>query len=165
MKVFVALCVLCIPACVCLAQAPVGTIAGAVHDPSGAVIEGAQVQVINRATGLVRAALTTGQGDYSFPALPAGEYEVSAQSPGLQRVVREATVEVGTTTTTDFALRVGGVSESVIVDAASPLLHYDSSAIGGIVTQSQINGLPLNGRSFLELAKLEPGVQAPAPAN
>ena len=74
-------------------------------------------------------------------------------------------MEAGTTTTTDFALRVGGVSESVIVDAASPLMHYDSSAIGGIVTQSQIDGLPLNGRSFLELAKLEPGVQAPAPAN
>ncbi len=165
MKVLAILCLLCTPASVCLAQAPVGTIAGVVHDPSGAVIAGAQVQAINRATGLARATLTTGQGDYSFPALPAGEYEVSAQSPGLQRVVREATVEAGTTTTTDFALRVGGVSESVIVDAASPLLHYDSSAIGGIVTQSQIDGLPLNGRSFLELAKLEPGVQAPAPAN
>ena len=62
MKVLAILCLLCISARVCLAQAPVGTIAGAVHDPSGAVIEGAQVQAINRATGLVRATLTYGAG-------------------------------------------------------------------------------------------------------
>ncbi len=62
MKVLAILCLLCTSASECLAQAPVGTIAGVVHDPSGAVIAGAQVQAINRATGLARAALTIGAG-------------------------------------------------------------------------------------------------------
>ena len=70
-------------------------------------------------------------------------------------------MEAGATTTTDFALRVGEVTESVTVEGASPQMHYDSHTVGGLVTQRQIENLPLNGRSFLELAKLEPGVQPP----
>ena len=101
------------------------------------------------------------QGDFSFPALLAGEYEVSVEAPGFQRMVRQAVVEAGTTTTADFTLRVGDVKDSVTVDGASPQMHYDSHTVGGVVTHSEIEDLPLNGRSFLELAKLEPGVQAP----
>jgi len=161
----VAACVLCLPPTICQAQAPVGTIAGIVHDASGAVVTGAQVRAMSRATAQTRATATTGEGEYSFPALLPGEYEVSAEAVGFQRIIRGATVEAGTTTTVDFALRVGEASQSVIVDAALPQLHYDSHTVGGVVTQDQVDGLPLNGRSFLELAKLEPGVQAPTPAN
>ena len=74
-------------------------------------------------------------------------------------------MEAGSTTTADFILRVGDVKESVTVEGASPQMQYDSHTVGGVVTQEQIEGLPLNGRSFLELAKLEPGVQAPSPRN
>ena len=95
---------------VCLAQAPVGTIAGVVRDSSGAVISGTQVQAVSRATGQARTTVTSAEGDYSFPELLAGEYEVSAEALGFQRIVRAAMVEAGSATTTDFALRVGEVS-------------------------------------------------------
>jgi hypothetical protein len=81
------------------------------------------------------------------------------------RIARAATVEAGTTTRADFALRVGDLSDSVTIQAASPQIHYDSASVSGVITRDQIEGLPLNGRSFLDLAKLEPGVQPPTGAN
>ena len=146
---------------VVVAQTPTGTIAGVARDLSGGAVAGAQIKLRSSATTFTRTALTSAQGDYSFPALPAGEYEVSAEASGFERIVRQATVEAGATTTADFDLRIGDTKTSVTVDEASPQMHYDSHTIGGVVTHSQIEALPLNGRSFLELAKLEPGVQAP----
>lgn len=148
-------------ACAVLAQAPTGTIAGVTRDGSGAAVAGAPVKLTSRTAGFARSAVSSDQGDFSFPALLAGEYEVSVEAAGFQQMVRIAQVEAGTTTTADFTLRVGDTKDSVTVDGASPQMHYDSNTVGGLVTQSQIQGLPLNGRSFLELAKLEPGVQAP----
>jgi hypothetical protein len=147
------------------AQAPTGTITGVARDPSGAAVTGAQVKLTSQATGFARTAVTTEQGDYGFPALLAGEYEVSIEAPGFQRLVRQAAVEAGATTTTDFNLRVGDVKDSVTVDDASPQMHYDSHTVGGLITQAEIQDMPLNGRSFLELAKLEPGVQPPTRTN
>jgi hypothetical protein len=144
------------------AQAPTGTIAGMVRDPSGAAVAGVQVRVVSLANGLARTMATTGQGDFSFPALPVGEYEVTSKVQGFRRIVRRATVEAGVTTNADFDLIVGGTSDSITVEGASPQIRYDSHTVGGVVTQRQIQGLPLNGRNFLELAKLEPGVQPPA---
>ncbi len=148
-----------VPIC---AQAPTGSISGVVRDPSGGAVSTARIKVLSTATGWTRTLATSTQGDYSFPGLQAGDYEVSAEATGFQRTVRQATVEAGATTATDFALRVGDVTESVTVEGATAQMQYDSHAIGNVVTQSQIEGLPLNGRSFLELAKLEPGVQPPA---
>jgi len=147
------------------AQAPTGIIAGVVRDPSGAVIIGAQVKLVSLATGLTRAVATSEQGVYSFPALLPGEYKVSAEVQGFRSIVQRAAVEAGATTTIDFALLIGAANDSITVDGASPQMRYDSHTIGGVVTQRQIQGLPLNGRSFLELAKLEPGVQPPARAS
>src|ERR1041384_7824334 len=107
-------------ACVVLAQAPTGTIAGVARDPSGAAVAGAQVKLTSRATGFARTAVTSEGGDFSFPALLAGEYEVSVEAQGFERMSRRATVEAGATTNTDFALRVGEVTESVTVEGASP---------------------------------------------
>ena len=70
-------------------------------------------------------------------------------------------MEAGATTTADFALRPGDIKESITVEGASPQIRYDSHSVGGTITGSEIQNLPLNGRSFLELAKLEPGVQPP----
>jgi hypothetical protein len=153
-------------ACTCalLAQAPTGSIAGVVRDPSGAAVSAAQIKAVSMANGLERTIATSEQGDYSFPALLAGEYEVSVEASGFQRIVRTAAIETGVTTTADFTLRVGETKDSVTVDGASPQVHYDSHTVGGVVTHEQIEDLPLNGRSFLELAKLEPGVQPPTRA-
>ena len=125
----------------------------------------ASVKVLSNSTGLARKIVTSGTGDYSVPVLPSGEYEVSVEASGFQGAVRHATVEVGETTTADFKLTVGNVKDSVTVNAVTPQMKYDSHAVGGVVTQAQIQDIPLNGRSFLELAKLEPGVQPPSPSN
>ena len=144
------------------AQAPTGAIAGVVTDPAGAVIPNARVVVTNKETGLKRALLATGaEGNYSAPALPAGVYEVTAEAPGFQLLVRGAIIEAGSTTTVNLAMQLGPSTQTVTVDAASPQIRYDTPEVGGVVTRQQIGGLPLNGRSFLELAKLEPGAQPP----
>jgi len=146
------------------AQIPTGSIAGIIHDPAGAPVSGARLKIVNVATHLERTGISAEQGDYSFPSLPAGEYEVAVETNGLPRTTRAASVEAGATTTADFALRLGEVKESVTVDDASPRIQYDSHSLGGGISPSQIQDLPLNGRSFLELAKLEPGVQPPTRA-
>jgi hypothetical protein len=149
----------------CLAQLPAGTITGIVRDQSGGLIPGAAVEAISRTSGQVRSTVTNDRGEYSFPALLAGEYEIAVRADGFQRVVRTATVEAGAITRADFVLSVGKVSTSVRVAAASPQVHYESPSVSGLISYDEIEALPLNGRSFLELAKLEPGVQAPTMAN
>jgi hypothetical protein len=144
------------------AQVPTGAIAGVILDPSGAPVSGARLKVVNLATNVARTETSSEQGDYSFSALMAGEYEVSVEADRFQRMDRTASVEAGATTTADFDLRVGDVKESVTVDGASPQIRYDSHSVNGVITGSEIQNLPLNGRSFLELAKLEPGVQPPS---
>jgi hypothetical protein len=143
------------------AQSPTGSISGVVRDSSGAAVPKAGVKEVSAATGLARTIATSAQGDFTFSALLAGEYEVSVEAPGFQSMVRQAIVEAGTTTTADFTVRVGDTRDSATVDGASPQMHYESHTVGGVVTQGEIQGLPLNGRNFLDLAKLEPGVQPP----
>ena len=166
MKRLVAACVLCLvlPR-VGLAQVPTGTITGVVQDQARAVIGGADVQAVSRATGHMRNTTTGERGGYSIPALLPGDYDVTIEADGFQRIVRAVTVEAGGTTTADFVVRVGDVAESVRVEAATPQLRFDAASVSGSISRDQIEGLPLNGRSFLELGKLEPGVQQPAAAN
>ena len=143
------------------AQTSNGGIAGVVRDPSGAAVTGASLTAVSLATGLTRATTASAEGDYSFPALPPGEYQVRIQADRFPQVIRTALVEAGTTTNVDFDLRLGDVTESITVEGTSPRIHYDSHSVSGVITGSDIQNLPLNGRSFLELAKLEPGVQPP----
>jgi hypothetical protein len=149
------------------AQAPTGTLAGVVTDPAGARVPEAQVSIINRETGLARTFTTSAEGDYSAAAaLPPGIYQVTVKATGFRQLERAATVEAGTTTTVDLMLQLGGATETVTVkEDALPLIRYDHHQVGGLVSRRQIENLPLNGRSFLELAKLEPGVQPPARAS
>ena len=144
---------------------PAGTIAGVVRDRSGGAIAGAKAQAVSRATGAQRTTTSGEHGEYSFPALLTGEYEVSVDAAGFNHVSRAVTVESGTTTRADVILDVGSISDLVTVQSASVQLHRDSATVGGLITHDQIEGLPLNGRGFLELAKLEPGLQLPSSAN
>ena len=143
------------------AQAPVGAISGLVTDATGARIRGATVIVSNKNTGLKRTLLTSDAGDYSAPALIPGMYEVTGDARGFKQISREAAVEAGNTTSVNLVMQVGAGTESVTVEGASPQIRYESHEIDGMVTRSQIEGLPLNGRNPLELAKLEPGAQQP----
>ncbi len=141
-----------------LAQAPTGIITGTVTDESGALVPHAKITITNRATDFMRAALANAEGFYSAPALPAGDYQVRCEQPGFRTTVRAATVQAGTTTAVDLSLQVGGGSEVVSVKASGAQINYDSHSIQGVIQQASIENLPLNGRSYMQLAKLEPGV-------
>ena len=143
------------------AQSPNGGIRGTVTDSSGAALAGVQVSITNRDTRHVRGLTTSTTGTYNASALPPASYTVSAEVPGFKRVERAARVEAGTTTTVDLALEVGEMRDTVTVSGVVPLIRRDHHQVSGVVARDQIESLPLNGRSFLELAKLEPGVTSP----
>ena len=147
-----------------LAQAPTGDISGTVFDESGAVVPNASVLIVNKETGLQRTFTTGPTGVFSASSIPAGLYEVKVDVPGFRTLVREVTVQTGTVTTADMHLQVGAAKDVITVEAASPLVEFERNTIDGVVTRQQIQNLPLNGRSFLQLAFLEPGVTVSAGA-
>jgi hypothetical protein len=140
------------------AQTATGSIVGTITDQSGAVIPNANLTIIGKGTGITRAVVTNSEGLYSSPALPAGEYEVRVQADGFATLSRAAQVLAGSDTTANMALRLGAASEVVSVDAASAEINYDTHTIAGSIERQSIQELPLNGRNFLQLASLEPGV-------
>ena len=97
------------------AQAPTGTIAGTVTDPTGAAIAGAQIGIVKN-DGLARALISSGEGEFSAPALPSGTYQVAAEAAGFRLLTREALVEAGSTTSVNFAMQVGDVSDKITVE-------------------------------------------------
>jgi hypothetical protein len=144
---------------VSLAQAPVGTISGTVTDPSGAVIGDAPIIIRNKATGVERKTKSENDGTFSAPALPAGQYEIKVQAQGFRTLLQEVTVATGTITTANLQLEIGQTTEIVTVEAsAAAQINTESHSIDGVITRQKIQELPLNGRSFLNLAFLEPGV-------
>jgi len=140
------------------AQAPTGVISGTLTDQSGAAIPSATVTITEKSTGTVRTVTTNNAGLYSAPALLAGEYEIRAEAPGFRTMVRTATVAAGTTTTVDMQMALGQASEVVTVEGQAAQMNFESQQIAGTVARNTIQELPTNGRSFLILASLEPGV-------
>jgi Carboxypeptidase regulatory-like domain len=140
------------------AQEPTGTISGTITDASGAVVPDATITITNRATGATRAAATNADGLYSAPALLPGEYEVRVERPGFRTVRAIAEVVAGGTATVNLAISPGAPSEVVTVETSAAQVDYDSHAIEGVIQRDTIQDLPLNGRSSLQLASLEPGV-------
>jgi carboxypeptidase family protein len=147
------------------AQVPSGAITGVVTDSTGARLPGASVIITNKETGSNRNLVTSGTGIYSASALLPGLYEVTADAHGFKRLEREATVESARTTDVNMVMQVGAKTETLTVEGASAQIHYESHQIDGMIARPQIEGLPLNGRNFLELAKLEPGAQQPTRAS
>jgi hypothetical protein len=139
-------------------QVPTGAIDGRVLDESGAVVAGAAITVRNKDTGATRTATSGPDGTYSAQLLPAGEYEVRVEVKGFRSLLRNATVETGSTTTADLQLQVGAITDIVTVESAAAQISYDSHKIDGVITRKEIQELPLNGRSFMQLAFLEPGI-------
>ncbi len=140
------------------AQAPTGIITGTVTDESGAVVPNSTVTITNKATGFSRTLTTNATGLFSAPALSAGEYEVRVEMTGFRTLLRDATVLAGETTTVNASMQVGGTKDVVTVEGATSQINYDTHNIQGVIEHSSIQDLPLNGRSYLQLAALEPGV-------
>lgn len=143
---------------VALTQVPTGTLSGVVQDESGAIVPNAQITITNKAEGTTRTLMSSGDGTFSAPALPPGGYEVKAVMAGFRTTIRDAVVETGSTTAVDIRLQVGASKDVVTVEAATAQVEYQRNSIDGVITRQKIQELPLNGRSFLNLAFMEPGV-------
>ena len=140
------------------AQNATGSIRGTVKDANEALVENASVTATNKATGAVRKIGTGGDGVFVVENLIPGEYEVKIEAQGFAPQTTTLTVEVGGTTSALFNLTVGGQAEAVEIAAGGTIINKTDAVIGGVVTRNQVESLPLNGRSFLSVAMLEPGV-------
>jgi len=141
------------------AQTATGRIIGKVTDPTGAVVPGVKVTATNTATGVNYDTITNDIGDYQILLLPIGEYKVSAELTGFQKVVtKPQTLELNQAMRMDLKLEVGQAVEVVEVESAAPAIETVSAALGNSVIGNQIANMPLNGRNVLDLALLMPGV-------
>jgi hypothetical protein len=142
-----------------LAQTITGSLRGTVHDSTGALIPGASVSATNTETGAVRKAQTNGSGAYEISGVPAGVYNVEATNRGFRTELRKGvTLTVGATVNVDFSLSPGEVQETVVVTGEAPQIETSSPAVSGVVGETLIRELPLNGRDWLQLATLQAGV-------
>src|SRR5262245_42663526 len=144
--------------CIAGAQTNSATLSGTVMDSQGAVVPNVAITVSSKATGLKRQATTNSEGLFTLPLLPPGIYSFQAQREGFS-VVEIANIElpVAGQVSHDILLQVSGVTESVSVSAAPPLLQTDTSALVEVVHNTQVDLLPINGRDFRRLTILLPG--------
>jgi len=141
------------------AQVPTGTILGTVKDPSGAVIAGAAITIRNVDTGDRRAATSGTDGAYRVPQLPTGHYEVKAEQGGFRTETQQGiTLNVSDNAVINFTLAVGSTQQEVTVTAEAALVNTANSSLGGLVNEQQMADLPLNGRNYLDLSLMQPGV-------
>ena len=134
------------------------TIGGLVTDSSGARVEGAEVTVRQIDTNSASNGKTDHQGRYLFPYLKVGAWEVSVRKPGFQEARRPVTLTVGAAFDVPFALVVGTAETKIEVSAESPILETARTQVAGTISQNEVQDLPLNGRSYLDIALFVPGV-------
>src|SRR5215471_16252415 len=145
-------------AAVALAQNATGSITGAVIDPNNEVIANATITVTSRATGAMRKITTKSEGNYTVENLFPGEYEVKVEAQGFVTQIQILPVQVGASTTGNFSMTIGAANQTIEVSGGAPVINTTDTVVGGIVNREAIDNLPLNGRSFLSVALLEPGV-------
>ena len=138
-----------------LAQVTTGTIVGVVEDSTGAIIINAKVTAVHQGTGESREVRTNDRGEFNFPFLHIGEYTLTAEASGF-RSQRQTGIElqVDKTVKLQIAMAVGGVTESVEVTAAAPLIDASTSSLGQVIGNQKIAELPLNGRNAFALGLL-----------
>ena len=135
-----------------------GTILGTVTDPSGAVVPNAKITITNTGTGVAKVTETTGAGDYAVPDLVPGPYRVDVEATGFSKAQVGGTVlQVAQEIRVNVTLQTGSASETVTVSSSAVALDTDTSEISQIVTQKQVDQLPLNGRNFINLLFITAG--------
>jgi len=134
-------------------------ITGTVTDPSGAVVAGAHVLVTNNATGLSRTVTTNGDGLYTVLNLPVGTYTITTTMEGFKKsVIAGVVVDVGAAPAVPVALSLGQVGETVEVTAEATQIQTTTAQIGGVITSTEATQIQLNGRNYVQLLTLQPGV-------
>ena len=142
-----------------VAQGTTGSISGTVTDAQKAVVPGVTITVVQTETGAQRTQVSDEHGRYTVLNLGPGPYKVTAELAGFRTIVRdELTVAIGKDLLVDIAMVVGGVEEQVTVTGETSSVSIGSTTAGGVVSTQQISELPLNGRNFMQLATLTPGV-------
>ncbi len=142
-----------------LAQRISATIRGTVTDPTNAVIQGAKVTAKNEDTGFTRSTTTNSSGGYVFPDLPVGSYRIEVEYPGFKSEVRaRINLNVADVRAVEIQLSTGEISEVVNVESPAVAVQTFGGEVAGLVTGEQVRELPLNGRNFLQLGTLMPGV-------
>jgi len=145
------------------AQTETARLEGTITDPSGAPVQGATVSVTSVETGRNTTGSTNDSGFYVVPALPAGHYHVDVTKDGFDKVSRDFELTVSQIAVVDFALTVGAVTQTVTVEAGSPVIDAADSSLSTTISGRQVTELPLNGRNFTQLATLVPGVSRGIP--
>ena len=141
------------------AQATSSALSGVVRDPSAAVISGAEIVVTNTDTGITRTASTNASGLYRVGELIPGKYQITASMTGFSKETRKDVVLlVGQELNVSFNLQVGGVEQEIVVTGEAPIIETTVSAVASNVTQEQLRELPLNGRNYMDLTLLQPGI-------
>ena len=144
------------------AQSRTAAIVGTVTDASGGVVPGAKVSVTNVLTGESKSVLTASVGEYAIVDLLYGRYDISVEKPGFQKVERrDLRLEIGQQLKVDVTLATGNVAEVIEVKGESPLISTQTATVAQVISTKEVLDLPLNGRNWLDLAKLAAGVVAP----
>jgi hypothetical protein len=136
-----------------------GSIQGSVTDPTGAVISGARVTITHKSTGQVITTSTNSAGAYTSGSLIPGDYVVRVEAKGFSTTETQLVIQVGVTATGNVKLQVGQGSTVVEVQGSAISVNTEQATVQGVLNTDQIENLPVNGRNFLDLAQLEPGVQ------
>jgi len=146
----------------CLGQAGRAELFGTIQDPSGLAVAKAKVEVEDQATTVRYSAVSDERGEYHVLGLPAGQYVLTAEQPGFRRYRQSGiTLRLGDRTGLDVRLDIGQPSQTVEVTAAAPLLQTGSGEVSLNVEEKKIVTLPLDGRNFIPLLTLTPGVALP----
>ncbi len=153
--------IICGGAATLTAQVAGGTISGTVTDSSGRVINNVKVMITNVATGVTREVTTNDEGFYSAPNLLPGTYEAKFSAQGFRTQARSnLELTVGASVALDQVLPVGSNVETIVVQSEVPAVQLSTSDISAVVNATTVRELPLNGRSWTDLAQLQPGVNA-----
>ncbi len=144
------------------AQRFTASIRGAVTDPNGGVLPGARVNLEGTETGLNRTTFTNESGIYTFSDLPVGAYEINVSLDGFKAAeITEITLNVADVREVNAQLELGDVSDTITVQSEALPIETMSGEVAGLITGEQIRELPLNGRNFVQLTLLQPGVSSP----
>ncbi len=153
------ICLTLLAASAMFAQLPTATILGVIRDSSRAVVPGVNITARNIDTGQIRSLVSGADGSYRFSALSVGNYEVRSEHPGFQTAIRSGlTLAVGDEAVVNFTLQIGAVEQTVSVTAEAPLVNTTSGTLGSLVTEQKVADLPLNGRNFMQLTLMQPGI-------
>lgn len=142
-----------------VAQSTNGTMNGLVVDPDGRAIPGADVQVVNDATGVHYPGATNAEGIYAIPNIPPGPYRVQVSKLGFKTIIKpDIVLNTQAALAINFTLPVGAASETLTVEGGAPLVATESASVSTVIDRQFVGNLPLNGRSFNTLMQLTPGV-------